>query len=135
MIKAVVFDITGVLLSSGFSSKEEVVAENIELAKKLKGKYKLGVLSSASLLQARKIEEVDKIFDVVVLSGEVGFSKPQKEAYEIVLSELGVLPEEVVFIDDLLENIVGAEKLGIKGVLYKSPSQLKESLRGLGIET
>ncbi len=127
MIKAVIFDLIGVLLEEG------VVVENAELVVKLRGRYKLGILSNASFRQARELGDLYDAFDAIVLSEEVGTSKPKKEAYEKVLSDLGVSPEEAIFIDDSLENVKGAERLGMKSVLYEDPKKLKESLRKMGV--
>jgi len=92
MIKAVVFDLIGVLTS--VSSLEE--KKNMELVKKLKGKYKLGILSNASLNEVQKIKKEVNNFDAVVLSSEINFSKPDKESYEITLAKLDVFPQETV---------------------------------------
>ncbi len=133
MIKAVIFDLIGVLLQSGTVSEGSVAVENAELVEKLKGKYKLGILSNTSSRQAGELGDLYDAFDAVVLSEEVGTSKPKREAYERVLSDLGVSPEEAVFIDDSLENVKGAERLGIKSILHKDPEKLKESLRKMGV--
>ncbi len=133
MIKAVIFDLIGVLFLSGPVSEGGVAVENAELVEKLRGKYRLGILSNTSSRQARKLGDLYDAFDAVVLSEEVGTSKPKKEAYERVLSDLGVSPEEAIFIDDSLENVKGAERLGMKSVLYEDPKKLKESLRKMGV--
>ncbi len=133
MIKAVIFDLIGVLLQSGTVSEGSVAVENAELVEKLKGKYKLGVLSNTSSRQAGELGDLHDAFNAVVLSEETGISKPKKEAYERVLSDLGVSPEEAVFIDDSLENVKGAERLGMRGILYENPEKLKESLRKMGV--
>jgi FMN phosphatase YigB (HAD superfamily) len=43
-------------------------------------------------------------------------------------------PEECVFIDDRQENLSGAEKVGIRGVLMKDAPQLRRDLQALGID-
>ncbi len=133
MIKAIIFDLIGVLLSSELTPESGVSVENAKLVRKLREKYKLGVLSNASFNQARELGELYDVFDTVVLSEEIKTSKPKKEAYEKVLSNLRVSPEEAVFIDDSLENVRGAEKLGIKSILYEDVNKLKESLRKVGV--
>jgi putative hydrolase of the HAD superfamily len=49
-----------------------------------------------------------------------------------VLSELGVTPEQTVFIDNKEANVRGAEALGIAGHVFTSPSGLRAYLEGLG---
>jgi HAD superfamily hydrolase (TIGR01509 family) len=50
--------------------------------------------------------------------------KPDLEIYEQVLGKLKVKPEEILFIDDQLENIEPAQKLGMHTVLAKEPGQI-----------
>ena len=67
-------------------------------------------------------------FKKLFLSFELGYRKPGRAAYEAVLKELNVKPEDTVFIDDKDVNVKGAEKLGMKGILYKNPEQLRVDL-------
>jgi putative hydrolase of the HAD superfamily len=65
------------------------------------------------------------------LSCEVGFVKPQKEFYELAVKDLVVLPGECIFIDDDENNLLPAEKLGMKTVLAKKPEQIVEDVWGI----
>lgn len=69
------------------------------------------------------------IFDFVVISCEISMRKPDREIYEFVLKKLNVEPEECVFVDDKLENVEGAKKIGLKAILFRDASQLKEDLK------
>jgi len=40
-----------------------------------------------------------------------------------------IKPEETLFVDNKDENVLGAEKVGIKAILYKSNAQLTEALK------
>jgi putative hydrolase of the HAD superfamily len=74
------------------------------------------------------------LFDAIVISGEVGLHKPGPEIFELALTEIGLAAAECVFIDDLRENIAGAEALGITGILHRGPdSTLPELERLLGL--
>lgn len=55
----------------------------------------------------------DGMFDVVVISGEVGMRKPDPEIFEYTLRELALSAGECVFIDDLLPNVRAASELGL----------------------
>ena len=57
-------------------------------------------------------------FDVIVISGEIGYRKPEKEMYEILLSKIQEIPFNCVFIDDTMENIVAASELGFKTIRF-----------------
>ena len=58
----------------------------------------------------------DEMFDVVVISGEVGMRKPEPRIYLHTASLLGVEPSECVFVDDLAHNIAAAVEVGMVGV-------------------
>ena len=47
------------------------------------------------------------------LSYEVGMRKPDAEIFELVLSENNLDPNETLFIDDSIQHIEAAKKLGI----------------------
>ncbi len=68
-------------------------------------------------------------FDGGVFSHEVGFRKPHPKIYEIVIEQIGLKPEEIVFIDDKEINLPPAQKLGMKTILYKNPDQLRGELK------
>lgn len=59
------------------------------------------------------------LFDETVISGDVGLHKPQPEIYLLACERLGVEPERSVFVDDLRENIEGAEAVGMTGILHR----------------
>lgn len=58
----------------------------------------------------------DGMFDVVVISGEVGMRKPDPEIFEYTLRELQMPAPECAFIDDLLPNVRAAAELGLVGI-------------------
>ncbi|MBP2474561.1 HAD superfamily hydrolase (TIGR01509 family) [Crossiella equi] len=57
-----------------------------------------------------------RLFDILVLSGEVGVAKPDEHIYRLTAQRLGLAPEECVFVDDLAVNIRGAVATGMVGV-------------------
>jgi putative hydrolase of the HAD superfamily len=57
-----------------------------------------------------------ELFDAVIISSEVGMRKPEERIFRYALGELGLRPEECVFIDDLEANIAAAEAIGLIGV-------------------
>lgn len=61
-------------------------------------------------------DELDELFDVVVISGEVGMRKPDRDIYELAVERLGVAPNRCVFVDDLRPNVAAAVALGMIGV-------------------
>ena len=74
------------------------------------------------------------LFDATVISGDVGLHKPQPEIYRLACERLGVQPQESVFVDDLRENVAGAEAVGIAAVLHReSAATIAELERLLGL--
>lgn len=74
-------------------------------------------------------------FSGIVVSGVEKVIKPQREIFEILLNRYAVEPSRAVFIDDNADNVKGAQALGIHGVHFTSPKQLKQDLRVFGVET
>jgi epoxide hydrolase-like predicted phosphatase len=77
---------------------------------------------------------MEELFDGVVISGDVGLHKPQPEIFELGAERIGVPAGECVFVDDLKENIAGAEAVGMTGVLHRgAESTVPELERLLGV--
>jgi epoxide hydrolase-like predicted phosphatase len=76
------------------------------------------------------------IFDATVISGDVGLHKPQPEIYVLGAERIGVAPAACVFVDDLRENVAGAEAVGMATVLHRDPADTiaeLESFFGLSL--
>jgi putative hydrolase of the HAD superfamily len=71
------------------------------------------------------------LFDTVVLSGEVGMRKPEKEIFLHAAQTLGVPPEECVFIDDMAANVAAARACGMTGVLHTETASTARALQDL----
>lgn len=88
---------------------------------RLKGAYKLGILSNAGDTTRALLEDkyrLHELVDDIVISAEEGLVKPEPEIYHLAAQRLGTQPESCVFVDDLPENIQTAETLGMRGVLF-----------------
>lgn len=112
-------------------------SELFSIAKRLKKEgYKIGILSDQWHLSkdALLVKKDYNIFDTKVVSCDVGIRKPNPEIYELLLKRLKLEPEEVLFIDNQEWNIVPANKMGIKTILFTTNKKLKEQLKPFGIE-
>jgi len=76
-------------------------------------------------------EQIDELFDVVVISGEVGLRKPHAAIYEMTLERLGTPADRAVFVDDAEPNLLGARKVGMHGVLHTDPTSTRAALAAL----
>jgi glucose-1-phosphatase len=72
-------------------------------------------------------------FREIFLSSSIGLRKPDAEAYDDVVSAIGVPAERIVFFDDLAENIEGARARGLQAVHVRSSGDVAEALAALGI--
>jgi putative hydrolase of the HAD superfamily len=71
------------------------------------------------------------LFDTVVLSGEVGMRKPEKEIFLHATQTLGLAPAECVFIDDMAANVAAARACGMTGVLHTETASTARALQDL----
>ncbi len=101
------------------------------LLSRLKGRYKLALLSNATddLAQAlRETHRLDGVFDVTVISALVGVAKPDAEIYRITLERLGLPAAQTLFIDDQARNTQAAEALGIPSIVFPGVEPLWATL-------
>ncbi len=62
------------------------------------------------------------------VSCDMGVRKPDEQAYLIPARELGVAPEQLLFVDDRAVNCNAARQLGLDAILFESGSQLASEL-------
>ncbi len=74
---------------------------------------------------------IDAVFDMVVISGEVGMRKPNPDIFAHALDLLDVRPERVVFVDDAEPNTDGASRLGMHTVLHTDHDNTRKKLARL----
>jgi len=72
-------------------------------------------------------------FDGRLVSGEEKTRKPFADIYQKIIDKFSIDPDKAIFIDDNLRNIKGAEALGIKGIHFHDPVQLKNELKQLKV--
>jgi putative hydrolase of the HAD superfamily len=72
-------------------------------------------------------------FDVLVWSYQLGIAKPDAAIYLHLLKELGVKPEEALFLDDRKANIEAARALGMQGIVFTSVTDLRRDLIDAGL--
>lgn len=113
------------------------IESSVGVLKKLKEKgYKVFYLSNfhlAAFEYVTKKHDFFGLFDGGVVSYKEKLLKPEKEIYEIILSEYNLEPNETVFIDDMEVNVKAAINNGMKGIILKNPIDLKGELEKLDI--
>ena len=106
----------------------------VNLARSLKRKgYVVGMITNTTPFHvyAHKKHNQYKYFHPIITSLYAKSMKPELKIYRIAFKKAKVKPSESIFIDNLPINIAAAKKLGMKGIVYKNPSQLKKDLERL----
>lgn len=71
----------------------------------------------------RTMAPVDDLFDLVVESSQEGVRKPTAGIYELTLERLGIPANRAAFLDDLEDNIVGSQAVGLHSILVTDDYQ------------
>ncbi|MGH2561893.1 MAG: HAD family hydrolase [Thermomicrobiales bacterium] len=80
---------------------------------------RLGIISNAWPSLDRRFRQLGlrDYFDPFVISAQVGCLKPEARIYQLALAQLGLPPEQVLFVDNWPENVAAARALGMQGVV------------------
>lgn len=108
--------------------------EVYELAETLRAHdIKTGILSNVFAMSADQLRREGKYdgFDPIILSCEEGCAKPDEKFYETAIARTGVLPEEILFIDDQSKCMPPAQKLGMQTIVAVSPEQIVADTKAL----
>ncbi|MEF9951939.1 MAG: YjjG family noncanonical pyrimidine nucleotidase [Clostridium sp.] len=104
----------------------------IELVKDLSKKYKLSIITNGlTLVQERRIKgsEIAKYFDDIVISEEIGISKPNAEIFEYALNNLSFSDKSKVLMigDSLSSDIKGGANFGVDTLWFNQDSSQNTS--------
>jgi putative hydrolase of the HAD superfamily len=102
-----------------------------DLAKILKNRYKIALLSNVNILHFDYLKNNFPVFDIfhnIITSFEVGATKPNPLIYNKALDLLKAKPQNAFYTDDRAELIEKACELGIRGYVFKGIQQLKQDL-------
>ncbi len=112
----------------------ELDEELTAYAASLRPRYVTAILSN-SADGARREEQARysfaELFDVIIYSHEVGLIKPDPRVYALLCAELSVRPGELVFLDDVPENVDAAWRFGIRGLLHRSTPESIAAIEAL----
>ncbi len=117
MIKAIICDIQGVLLTSIGQTNNGLIS----FLKESKKDY--GMLIIHSNMSDQAIDFLPELFEIVdkkYFYKSTGYSKPDPRALGYILRENNLNPQDVVFVDDSIENIDSAKTLGVKTFRYEN---------------
>ena len=132
MIKAVIFDLGNTLVSEDTGNAFPYA---VDVLNNLKEKYKLALITNVHhTTTSEKVQEIladagiPDVFEVVVVSSQVGCSKPNPRIFEIALKSLNVEHKEAVMVGNIIStDIFGANRLGMKTILFQPSDTYQRS--------
>jgi putative hydrolase of the HAD superfamily len=121
-------------LEREFFTGDKLDTDLVAYIRTLHTRYRTGVISNALSNVRPAVEQLWKIadaFDALIFSAEVGVMKPDPHIFHAALQAIGAQPGEAVFVDDVLENVEGAQAVGMQAIHFRSPEQAREELKNL----
>lgn len=106
------------------------IDQTVNTLKSLKGRIPLYALSNANTLHKQYWEKTFhnelSHFEKVFVSSDIGCRKPEPDAYQHVFDDLGIAAQNIVFFDDLAENVEAASVLGMKAIQVRSARDVEK---------
>jgi FMN phosphatase YigB (HAD superfamily) len=110
--------------------------EIFPLVSQIAEKHRIALVSNTSephWNSAKQFLPFSAELDPVIVSYAANTMKPDRAFYDQLLVHSGVPAQNILFVDDLAENIAGAEAIGMIGHIFESLSGLESTLAELGI--
>ena len=108
-------------------------AEMHSFARRIKeSKIKTGLITDNKADRMKMLTEKYKlreIFDIILISAEIGSGKESRKIFEMAISEAGCSPSECIFIDNQEKNLVIPGKMGINVIYYDDEKRDIEKLK------
>jgi putative hydrolase of the HAD superfamily len=120
-----------------YFSGDQLDQDMVYFIQDLRPRFKTALLSNASPRLSDLLEELEVVdlFDVIIISGQVGVQKPDPAIYHVTLERLGLAPQETIFVDDFARNIEAAQALGMETLHFRAGMDWQAELtHRLGIE-
>ena len=109
-----------------FWSSDQVDQQLVDYIRQLKKEYHTGLISNAFSdlhFHLNETLQIADIFDALIISAEVGSVKPSHQIYHYALNQLNVQPNEAIFVDDKIDNILAANQIGMHGIVFNHTIQ------------
>ena len=103
----------------------------IDFIEKVKGKYKLAIISNDSGRWSKYLREkfdINKYFDVISISGDLKIQKPDERIFLLTMEKLGMKAEDCIYVDDRTGNLNAAKKVGMTPILLNSRNESYEGV-------
>ncbi|MBI4453052.1 HAD-IA family hydrolase [Candidatus Woesearchaeota archaeon] len=115
---------------------KEEKKDMLELARTLGKRYKTAFFTNYNRdfwLEVEKRFNPAKYFDYGIVSYQIISRKPEPKGFLGILEHFKVKPEEAVFTDDSLKNVLKAKELGINAIHFKGKDEFVKELKKLGV--
>ena len=97
-----------------------IPGDNIKIIKEIKKEHKVGLITNFVhewIKNVFEVEGIDDLFDIVLVSSEIGARKPNAGIFYIALKSFSIKPNEAVFVsDNLCDDLICAKGYGIKTI-------------------
>jgi len=107
--------------------------EMYDLVKIIKEKQlKTALITDNKMDRIKIVKEkykLDKLFDIILVSVEIGFGKDNKKIFEIALNKLNVKPDECIFIDNQEKNLIIPRNMGINTIFFDDEKRDMKKLK------
>jgi glucose-1-phosphatase len=119
---------------NAFWSGDRVDQKLIEFLQEIRQDYKTALLTNAwenaRLTLSRKygIKEGETV-DTLLISSELGLAKPDPKIFSVLANTLECNYPEILFVDDFIENVIAARRLGIQAIHYHPGMDLISKVR------
>jgi len=111
------------------SSPDQPMLDAVHAARR--AGIRTGLISNSWGTRRYDRQQLERLFDGIVISGEVGIRKPAEEMYLMGAERIDLEPRECVFVDDLQFNLVPAQQLGMATVHHVDAARTVAELEGL----
>jgi 2-haloacid dehalogenase len=72
-------------------------------------------------------------FRAIFLSAEVRLVKPDPRIFRCFCERFALIPEQIIYVDDLPHNVEAARSVGMHGIRFSDPASLREELLQIGL--
>ncbi len=121
-------------LAHAFYSCVRVNTELLNFMRDLRPHYKTAILSNATpavYLLATQQFHLDQEVDTIIISAQVGATKPHPEIYQIAADRLNIVSHEAIYVDDEWRFVAGAEAIGMRGVQFHNTAEVIAEVQAL----
>ncbi len=120
-----------------FDTDATIDWQMISLIKSLSKNYKIYMLTNVNRSRYFRTNTMlkinNKLFNKKFISCYLHMTKPDRKIYQYVLAKTNLMPNEIIFIDDLIENVNGAREVGINSIVFRGYTDLVSKLERINV--